>query len=45
MADRKAVVKNADMLEDMQQDSIGISTQTMEKFNVDKDIAAFIKKL
>ena len=45
MADRKAVVKNVDMLEDMQQDSIDISTQAMEKFNFKKDIAAFIKKL
>ena len=44
MADRKAVVKNADMSEDMQQDSIDIATQAMEKFNIEKDIAAFIKK-
>ena len=45
MADKKAVVKNADMSEDMQQDSIDISTQAMEKFNIEKDIAAFTKKL
>ena len=45
MADRKAVVKNADMSEDMQQDSIDISTQAMEKFNIEKDIAAFTTKL
>ena len=45
MADRKAVVKNADMSKDMQQDSIDISTQEMEKFNVEKDIPAFPKKL
>ena len=44
MADRKAVVKNADMSEDMQQDAIDISTQALEKFNIKKDIAAFIKK-
>ena len=44
MADRKAVVKNADMSEDMQQDAIDISTQALEKFNIEKDIAAFIKK-
>ena len=44
MADRKAVVKNADMTEDMQQDAIDISTQALEKFNIEKDIAAFIKK-
>jgi len=34
MADRKAVVKNADMSEDMQQDAIDISTQALEKFNI-----------
>ena len=45
MADTKAVVKNADMSEDMQQDSIDISTQAMKKFKVEKDIEAFIKKL
>ena len=45
MADRKAVVKNADMSEDMQQDSIDISTQAMEKFNIEKDIATFTTKL
>ena len=44
MADRKAVVKNADMTEDMQQDAIDISTQALEKYNIEKDIAAFIKK-
>ena len=45
MADRKAVVKNADMSEDMQQDSNDISTQAIEKLNVEKDIATFTKKL
>merc|ERR1712025_325775 len=44
MADRKAVVKNADMTEDMQQDAIDISTQALERYNIEKDIAAFIKK-
>jgi hypothetical protein len=39
MADRKAVVKNADMSEDMQQDAIDISTQALEKFNIEKDTA------
>ena len=33
MADRKAVVKNADMTEDMQQDAIDIATQALEKYN------------
>lgn len=44
MADRKAVIKNADMSEEMQQDAIDVSTQAMEKYNIEKDIAAFIKK-
>merc|ERR1712047_147058 len=44
MSERKAVIKNADMAEDMQQDAIECATQAMEKFNIEKDIAAFIKK-
>eukprot|EP00435_Cladocopium_sp_Y103_P060032 s758_g21.t2 len=44
MADRKAVIKNADMAEDMQQDAIDSATQALEKYNIEKDIAAFIKK-
>ncbi|KAG9416254.1 Dynein light chain 2, cytoplasmic [Aphanomyces cochlioides] len=38
MSERKAVIKNADMHEDMQQDA------ALEKYNIEKDIAAFIKK-
>ncbi|TNN01676.1 hypothetical protein fugu_011058 [Takifugu bimaculatus] len=44
MTDRKAVIKNADMSEDMQQDAVDCATQAMEKYNIEKDIAAFIKK-
>ncbi|XP_071181099.1 dynein light chain LC6, flagellar outer arm-like [Mytilus edulis] len=44
MTERKAVIKNADMSEDMQQDAVESSTQALEKFNIEKDIAAFIKK-
>mmetsp|Transcript_453 Transcript_453/g.864 ORF Transcript_453/g.864 Transcript_453/m.864 type:complete len:211 (+) Transcript_453:44-676(+) len=44
MADRKAVIKNADMSEAMQQDAIDCATQALEKYNVEKDIATFIKK-
>jgi len=44
MADRKAVIKNADMSEDMQQDAIDCATQALEKYNIEEDIAAFIKK-
>ena len=29
---------------DMQQDAIDIATQALEKFNIEKDIAAFVKK-
>lgn len=32
MADRKAVIKNADMAEDMQQDAIDCATQALEKY-------------
>merc|ERR1712127_722535 len=44
MSERKAVVKNADMSEEMQTDAIECATQAMEKFNIEKDIAAYIKK-
>ncbi|KAF5294360.1 hypothetical protein FQR65_LT10813 [Abscondita terminalis] len=44
MTDRKAVIKNADMSEDMQQDAVDCATQAIEKYNIEKDIAAFIKK-
>ncbi|CAE7039417.1 Dynll2 [Symbiodinium natans] len=39
-----SVIKNADMAEDMQQDAIDCATQALEKYNIEKDIAAFIKK-
>ena len=38
MADRKAVVKNADMSEEMQQDAIDCANQALEKFNIEKVI-------
>lgn len=38
-ADKKAVVKNADMSEEMQQDAIDCANQALEKFNIEKDIA------
>ena len=44
MTDRKVVVKNADMKEDMQQDAVDLASEAMEKFNVEKDIAAYVKK-
>ncbi|KAK2174990.1 hypothetical protein NP493_755g01038 [Ridgeia piscesae] len=44
MSERKAVIKNADMTEDMQQDAVDCATQAMEKYNIEKDIAAYVKK-
>lgn len=44
MAERKAVVKNADMSEEMQQEAVDCATEAMEKYNIEKDIAAHIKK-
>lgn len=45
MSDRKAVIKNADMSEEMQQDAVECATQALEKYNIEKDIAAHIKKV
>lgn len=45
MSERKAVIKNADMSEDMQQDAVECATQALEKYNIEKDIAAYIKKV
>ncbi|ERE85696.1 dynein light chain 1, cytoplasmic isoform X2 [Cricetulus griseus] len=44
MCDPKAVNKNADISEEMQQDSVECTTQTLEKYNIEMDIAAHIKK-
>lgn len=38
MADRKAVIKNADMSEDMQQDAVDCASQALEKYNIEKVI-------
>jgi dynein light chain LC8-type len=40
----KAIIKNVDMSEDMQQESVDIASAALEKYNVEKDIAAHIKK-
>uniref|UniRef100_A0A146MG81 Dynein light chain n=1 Tax=Schistosoma mansoni TaxID=6183 RepID=A0A146MG81_SCHMA len=42
--EHKAVVKNADMSDDMQQDAVDCAAQALEKYSVEKDIASFIKK-
>ncbi|XP_012583980.1 PREDICTED: dynein light chain 1, cytoplasmic-like [Condylura cristata] len=44
MCDLKAVFKTVDMSEEMQQDSVEFATQALEKYSVEKDIAAHIKK-
>ena len=44
MCDQKAVIKNVNMLEEMQQDSMECATQALEKYNIEKDIVAHIKK-
>ena len=36
MTDKKAVIKNADMSEEMQQDSVDCATQALEKYNIEK---------
>lgn len=38
MSDRKAVIKNADMGEEMQQDAVDCATQALEKYNIEKVI-------
>ena len=40
----KAVIKNVDMSEEMQQEAVDIATAALEKYNIEKDIAAQIKK-
>src|ERR1700722_7584737 len=40
----KAVIKNVDMSEEMQQESVEITTAALEKYSIEKDIAAHIKK-
>jgi hypothetical protein len=41
MSDRKAVIKNADMGEEMQQDAVDCATQALEKYNIEKVIKVF----
>ena len=40
----KAIIKSVDMSDDLQQDSVDIATSALEKYNIEKDIAAQIKK-
>ncbi|TFK84878.1 hypothetical protein K466DRAFT_566962 [Polyporus arcularius HHB13444] len=40
----KAIIKNVDMSEDMQQEAVDVASAALEKYNIEKDIAAQIKK-
>mmetsp|Transcript_9734 Transcript_9734/g.34570 ORF Transcript_9734/g.34570 Transcript_9734/m.34570 type:complete len:89 (+) Transcript_9734:148-414(+) len=40
----KSTVVNTDMAEDMQKDAVECALAAMEKFNMEKDMAAFLKK-
>ena len=40
----KAIIKNVDMGEEMQQEAVDIASAALEKYNIEKDIAAQIKK-
>lgn len=45
MTDRKAVIKNADMSEEMQQDAVDCATQALDKFNIEKvSLVSFFSK-
>ena len=40
----KAIVKNVDMSEEMQQEAVDVASVALEKYNIEKDIAAQIKE-
>ncbi|KAJ7224330.1 outer dynein arm light chain 8 [Mycena pura] len=40
----KAIIKNVDMSDEMQQESVDIASAALEKYNIEKDIAAQIKR-
>lgn len=44
MVDPRPTIKNADMAEDMQQEAVECAVRAFEKYTVEKDIAAFMKK-
>jgi dynein light chain LC8-type len=41
---KRAVVKNADMTEEMQSEAVEVASQAVERFSVEKDVAAHVKK-
>ena len=44
MSEKKAVIKNVDMSEEMQQEAVDCAAPALKKYNIEKDIAAYIKK-
>jgi hypothetical protein len=38
-SERSAIVKNADMSEDMQQDAVDTAVQAMEKFSIEREVS------
>jgi len=38
-AERSAIVKNADMPEDVQQDAVDTAVQAMEKFSIEREVS------
>ncbi|KAH8309674.1 dynein light chain 1, cytoplasmic-like [Drosophila kikkawai] len=43
MSDSEAVIKSADMSEEMQKNAIDCTTQALDKYSIEKDIAKYIK--
>eukprot|EP00887_Chlorella_sp_A99_P004063 scaffold11.g4063.t1 len=44
MAERKPVIKSTDMTDEMQQDAVSTAVAALDKYTIEKDVAAYIKK-
>lgn len=44
MADKKAVIKSADMSEEMQKEAVDLAAQALDRYNVERDIACHVKR-
>ncbi|RIB17940.1 dynein light chain 2, cytoplasmic [Gigaspora rosea] len=44
MTDDKLVIKNVDMSDEMQQEALDCAKTALDKHNIEKDIAAYIKR-
>lgn len=40
----KAIIKNTDMPEDLQQDAVDVASKALDTYSIEKDIAIYIKK-